>query len=205
MDRMKKEQKNNDSLEMKRALRALASSQGRLLQAYFSLHSSYKVPPDTVESWDHFLAKNQMVNELDSSIDSSDISSELGIGNVRFDVLAKIGGEYVIVEAETYPPECIKKMERIKKVVNDLVSGELGRSIDSSAKEFLRIKRQLEMGKPLRVIFAVTRNPIKSTLENIKKAEDARVHPEVYYVNPLPEEGSFEVSIDLLQSIGQRP
>lgn len=103
MDQMKKTLKNNDSLEMKRALRALVSSQGRLLQAYFSLDSSYKVPPDTVESWDHFLAKNQMINELNPSIDPSDISSELGIGNVRFDVIAKINGEYVIVEAETDP------------------------------------------------------------------------------------------------------
>lgn len=205
MDQMKKALKNNDSLEMKRALRALASSQGRLLQAYFSLDSSYKVPSDTVESWDHFLAKNQMINELNPSINPSDISSELGIGNVRFDVIAKIDGEYVIVEAETDPPKCIKKIERVKRTVNNLVSGEFDLSIDNSAKEFLEIKRQLQTGKPLRVIFAVTRNPINATLENIKKAEDSRIRPEVYYVNPRPKEGYWEVSPNLIQDIDQRP
>jgi hypothetical protein len=207
MDRMRKALKNNDNLIMKRALRSLVSAQGRLLQAYFSLDSSYKVPPDARESWDHFLAKNQIVNQLNPSIDPSDISSELGIGSVRFDVIVKIDGEYVVVEAETCAPDCVKKMEKIKETVNLFNSGELDRSIEvlddeDTKKVLLGIKRQLQAKKPWRVIFAVTSEPNPSTLENIKKAGDFLACPEVYYVNPVPKEGSFEVSPNLLQNVG---
>lgn len=115
MDQIKEELKHNDNSEesarTKRALRSLVSSQGQLLKAFFSLDPSYKIPPLAGETWEHFLAKNCLMRELRPE----NIFAERGVGGCVFDVLAKIGEEYVIVEAETKPSKCVEKAKKLKK------------------------------------------------------------------------------------------
>jgi len=194
MDQMKEELKHNDSSEMKRALRALVSSQGQMLKAFFSLDTSYRVPQTAGETWEHFLAKNCLIKGLSSE----NIFPEVGIGGCVFDVVAKIGGEYVIIETETKTSKCIEKTTRIKKTIGEFLSEKVGileQNIDSI---FSEIKKQLEDGKPVRLIFVVTRKPNTSTLREIKKVGDAFLHPEVYYVSRIP---PFQESSNLLEEI----
>jgi hypothetical protein len=207
MDRMKKTLENNPTAIDESTLKCLRSAQDRLLQAYRSFYSSYKAPPDLVESWDHYLAKNEMINRLNPSIDPSDVFPEIQFGGARFDAVIKNDRETVIVETETDPSKCVKDMVKIKRAVNLLNSGELDYSIEAlddadTKKLFAEIKRQVQARKPLRVTFAVTRDPKRSTLENIMNEANSLVSPEVHYVNPKPnDKGSFEISRDLLQNI----
>jgi len=70
---------------------------------------------------------------------------------MRFDVIVQIDGEYAIIEAETTPTKCIGKMERIKKTIDDLVSGRIEVFEENNVAVFFEIKKQLQKGKPLRI------------------------------------------------------
>lgn len=195
MDRMKQELKGNDDLETKLALKALASAQDQLIKAYFSLGSSNKVPLVVPERSEHYIAKNTLVTKL--SVE--DIYSEVPIGGGSIvDVLGRIGKEYVIIEAETIPTKCIKKAEKIKNAIADILSGKTTPIEEDSDPIFPKIKKQIEMGKPMRLIFAVTGMPNKSTLNEIRKAEGSVIQPEVYYVDSNP---PFKISVNLLKRI----
>ena len=195
MDRMREELKRDDDPAIQRASKSfwcLEVSQQNLLKACSWLDPSNLVPPDAKESWEHFLAKNKMVNGLKPQ----NIFTECSYGEMRFDVIVQIDGEYAIIEAETTPTKCIGKMERIKKTIDDLVSGRIEVFEENNVAVFFEIKKQLQKGKPLRIIFAVTKRPVESTLKKIMTTENFRVHPEVYYVNPKPHEGfpTFKVT-----------
>jgi len=148
MDRMKEELNQKDNLRMRKCLKALAKAQGQLLKAFSSFDSSFKISPDAVESWEHFLAKNYLLRK----IPSQRISPEFGLGGCIFDVVAKLG----------------------------------------------KVREQLKKGKPIRLIFMVTRKPTTSTLKSIKHEENVLIRPEVYYVNRFP---PFEMSSNLLENI----
>lgn len=194
MDRMRKELKHNEDLQIARAVKALASAQGQLLKAYFSLDPSNQIPLAAGETFAHFLSKNILVKKLSLR----DISDEVGIGDSVVDVVGRIGNEFIIIEAETIPTKCIEKIEKLKNAITDIVSGKITILEESSDSIFQKIKNQLATGKPIRLIFGVTRMPYQSTLKDIKKSEDSLIHPEVYYINKLP---PFEISSNLLQDI----
>lgn len=195
MDRMKQKLKGNDDLETRLALKALASAQSQLLKAYLSLDSSNKVPLVVGETCEHYIAKNNLVKKL--SVD--DVCCEVPIGGRSIvDVLGRIGKEYVVIEAETIPTKCIKKVEKIKNAIVDILSGKTTVLEEDSDPIFPKIKKQIEMGKPIRLIFAVTGMPYKSTLEEIRKAEGSVIQSEVYYVNSSP---PFKTSANLLKRI----
>jgi hypothetical protein len=194
LDRVKEELEHSDDLTIRNCVKALASAQGQLFKAYFSLDPSYKIPLQTGETWGHFLAKNALVERLSPE----DISAEVRIGDCVFDVVGRIGEEYVIIESETKSSRCIGKIEKIKTEIGNLVSGKIELFEEGSNPIFSKIKKQLMIGKPIRLVFAVTgkRKPNLATLNNIKKAESPLIRPEVYYVDRLP---PFEISSDLLQ------
>jgi len=194
MDRMKEELNQKDNLRMRKCLKALAKAQGQLLKAFSSFDSSFKISPDAVESWEHFLAKNYLLRK----IPSQRISPEFGLGGCIFDVVAKLGKEYVIMEAETAPVSCVEKTKKIKPVIASLAS-EMPETFDTKSRIILsQIRKQLKKGKPIRLIFVVTRKPTTSTLKSIKHEENVLIRPEVYYVNRFP---PFEMSSNLLENI----
>ena len=194
MDQMKQKLMVNDNSLIKYAVRALASAQDQLLKAYFSLDPSNRIPLAVGETFQHFLAKNSLVQKL--LLD--DVYYEVGIGDCIVDVVGRIGNEYVILEAETIPIKCIQKVEKIKNELVKVLSGKISILNENENSILQRIKRQLITGKPIRLIFAVTRMPNKSTLSNIKKAENYLIRPEVYYVNKLQ---PFKISSNLLHEI----
>lgn len=194
MDRMRQKLEGNDNLQIARAVKALASAQGQLLKAYFSLDPTNKISLVAGETFQHFLAKNILAKELLLE----DISIEVGIGDCIVDVIGRVGEEYVILEAETIPTKCIQKTEKIKNAIADVLSGKISILEESRDSIFQKIKEQLKIGKPVKLIFAVTKMPNQSTLNEIKKAEDHLIRPEVYYVSRLP---PFEISHNLLQEI----
>jgi len=194
MDQMKEELKRNDDLRMAKCVRALAKAQGQLLKAFFTFDPSYKILPEAGETWEHFLAKNYLIKELPSE----HIFPDYGLGGCIFDVLAKFGDEYTIIEAETIPIKCVEKARKIKTILADLASGKLQTLEPSSNQVLSDIKKHLQHGKPLRLIFVVTREPLGSTLKDIKKEQDDLVHPEVYYVSRIP---PFKRSSNLLEKI----
>jgi hypothetical protein len=192
MDRMKEELKRNDDLAMKKCLRALVSSQGQLLKAICAFDPSYKIPLEAGETWEHFLAENYLVKE----IPSEHIFPKFGLGECIVDVVAKIGGESVIIEAETVSGKSVEKARKIKTILTDLVSEKL--KILEPSLTFSEIKEHLKSGKPLRLIFVTTRKPSTLTLQDIKKEENSLINLEVYYVNRIP---PFEISSNLLEKI----
>jgi len=194
MDQMKQKLMVNDNSLIKYAVRALASAQDQLLKAYFSLDPSNRIPLAVGETFQHFLAKNSLVQKL--LLD--DVYYEVGIGDCIVDVVGRIGNEYVILEAETIPIKCIQKVEKIKNELVKVLSGKISILNENENSILQGIKRQLITGKPIRLIFAVTRMPNKSTLNNIKKAENYLIRPEVYYVNKLQ---PFKISSNLLHEI----
>ena len=121
MDRMRKELKHSEDLQIARAVRALASAQGQLLKAYFSLDLSNQIPLAAGETFAHFLSKNILVKKLSLR----DISDEVGIGDSVVDVVGRIGNEFIIIEAETIPTKCIEKIEKLKNAITDIVSGKI--------------------------------------------------------------------------------
>jgi hypothetical protein len=191
MDQMKQELMFNGNSLIKYAVRALASAQGQLLKAYFSLDPSNRIPPAAGETFQHFLAKNSLAQKLLLN----DVCYEVGIGDCVVDVVGRIGDEYVILEAETIPTNCVQKVEKIKNELVKVLSGKISILNENENSILKGIKRQIITGKPIRLIFAVTRMPNKSTLNNIKKAENYLIHPEVYYVNKQP---PFKISSNLL-------
>ena len=194
MDRMKEELKRNGNLRLKKCLRALAKAQGQLLKAVSTFNNSYKVPLEAGETWEHFLAKNYLVTE----IPLQHIFPEIGFGGCRFDVLAKIGEEYIIIEAETDSGKCAEKVRKIKTAITILMSEKL-ETLDQDTNRILAgIREQLKGKKPLRLIFILTSKPMTSTLKSIKKEQDALVQLEVYHVNRIP---PFKKSSNLLDTI----
>jgi hypothetical protein len=179
VDQMEKELKQNVDLRTEGALRSVASSHDQLAKAFCFLDPSYKVPPDAKESWEHFFAKNKVLDRMKPE----EFFSERGYGGMQFDVIAKIKGEYVIIEVETKPTNCIKKIERIKKAIGILVAEEI-ETFGEDNVLFSEIRKQLQDGKALRIIFAVTKRPIETTVKNITRAGNSVVHPEVYYCDP---------------------
>lgn len=165
-----------------------------MLKAICALDPSYKIPLDARETWEHFLAKNSLVKELPSE----HIFPEFGLGECVFDVLARMGGEHVIIEAETDSSKCVEKARKTKTTLANLVSEKLESLEPSSSLIFSEIKKQLKGGKAMRLIFVTTRRPITLTLQDIKKEEDAFIHLEVYYINRIP---PFEISSNLLERI----
>ena len=194
MDRIKDKLKKKDNFRIRKCLKALAKAQGQLLKAFFTFDPSYKIPPEAGETWEHFLAKNYLIKGLPPQ----HIFAEFGLGGCVFDVLAKIGEEYAIMEAETNPGKCVEKARKIKTTIADFVSKKLETSELDSSLVLSEIREQLEGRKPLRLIFVVTRKPNTSTLKDIKKEADALIHPEVYYVNKIP---PFKKSSNLLEKI----
>jgi len=197
MARMEERLKRNDDSRIRNAVKALASAQGQLLKALFQLDSRFHIPLVTGETWNHYYAKNWLVKKLSLE----DISAEVRIGDCIFDAVGRIGEEYVIIEAETKPTKCMAKVEKITKAIDDFVSGKIEILEESNDSIFLKIKKQLAMGKPMRLVFAVTgkRKPNQSTLRDIRKAEGSLIRPEVYYINSAS--ASLEISPNLLQEI----
>lgn len=181
MEQLKEELRYNDNETIKKALPSIWSSQSQLIKARSWLSKSYKIPPDAVESWQHFRAKNKIANKL--RLSSKNIFYECSFGKMRFDIIAKTCGEYVIIEAETVPPKCIEKMERIGETISNLASNEKFPLEADSVPVFSEIRKQLQKNKPMRIIFVVTKKPAKLTLESIKKTETPFVRPELYHVD----------------------
>jgi hypothetical protein len=192
MDRMRAKLDRDDDPQTWLALKALASAQGQLLKANLSLDPSNKIPLVVGEKLEHFIAKNNVVKEL--SVE--DILDEVPIGDSRVDVIGRISREYIIIEAETIATKCIGKVEKIKSAIANILSGKTVIPEGRGGQILSKIKRQVTTGKPIRLIFAVSRRPYKSTLRDIKKTEDSMIKPEVYYVNREP---PFEISSNLLQ------
>jgi hypothetical protein len=193
MDRMKENLKHNDDLRIKLALKASASAQSQLLKAYFSLDPSNEVPLVVGESFEHFIAKNNLVKKL--SVE--DVSDEVPLGGgCVVDVVGRIGKEYVIIETETIPTKCIEKTGKIKNAIVSILSGETMILEEGNDPIFPKIKKQIEARRPMRLIFAVTRKPYLSTLDEIRKAGNSTIRPEVYHVNRLP---PFKISPNLLK------
>jgi hypothetical protein len=194
MDRMREKLGQKGNYRMKKCFRALVKAQGELLKAFSSFDDTYKIAPEAGETWEHFLAKNFLIKE----IPREHIFPEFGFRGCVFDVVAKIGGEYVIIEAETVPAKCVEKARKIKAVIASLMS-EMPETSDADSVRLLsQIRGQLKNGKPIRLIFVVSARPYTSTLKDIKNEGNTLVHPEVYHIKRIP---PFGKSSNLLEHI----
>lgn len=187
MDRMKKQLKLQHNEVTEKALRSMVRAQGEILKAYFWLDArerSYTVPPDAQESWEHFVAKNEMICRLEPQ----SVVAECSYGEMRFDAIAKVKEEYVVVEAETKSRACIKKFERIRRTINALVSGGEDALDKDCTPVLAEIQKLLRDGKPLRVVFALTKSPNEIIVKTLLQAGNSQLIPELYYVNPIPDQ-----------------
>jgi hypothetical protein len=183
----------NDDAQLKFCMRALISSQSQLLKAFECFNPENRVPLETGETWHHYRAKNQLVNELSPT---QVIPQFDGFGGYRPDALVNINGRYAIVEAETKPSECLRKIRKLEAMLATLTNVDL-RWLEVN-QPLLSIRKDLEEGKPLRAIFGVTTKPQQKTLENLRKEQHGLISAEIKYVKTKP---PFEPSIDLLKPV----
>ena len=106
-----KETKNNaPNSESEKRFREVESAQLHLFKAWYTLKPEYVVPAERSESFDHFIAKNEIVKDLKKLVPTLEIIHQFkGFSGCRPDVLVKTNEEYIILEAETDSGECMRK------------------------------------------------------------------------------------------------